>query len=94
MALSCSSIPLPFNQDSIRSRSLAGLLGIAANNLDLVRRHGLTSTIHLERDILDQEGPYFVAESVGVEASLLFPIVSAFPILISAARMWSWSSLP
>jgi hypothetical protein len=51
--------------------SLARLLGIAANNLDLVRLHGLTAIVHLERDVFDQKGPYFVAEPVRVEAPLL-----------------------
>lgn len=50
--------------------SLAWLLGIAADNLDLVRRDGLASTVHLEGHVLDQKGPDFVTESICVQASL------------------------
>lgn len=52
------------------SRALARLLGVAANNLDLVRRDGRTAIVHLECDILDEEGPDFVAESIGIKTSL------------------------
>jgi hypothetical protein len=50
--------------------SLAWLLGIAADNLDLVRRDGLASTVHLECHVLDQEGPNFIAESIRIQAPL------------------------
>lgn len=53
------------------SRSLAWLLGVAANNLDLVRLHRLAAVVHLERHILDEEGPHLVTESIRVEAPLL-----------------------
>jgi hypothetical protein len=49
---------------------LAGTLAVAADDLDPVRRHrGLV--IQLECDILDQERPNFVAESVGIQVTLL-----------------------
>jgi hypothetical protein len=50
--------------------SFARLLGVAADNLDLVRRDGLTPIVHFKGYVLDQKGPDFVAESVGVKASL------------------------
>lgn len=62
--------------------SLARLLGVAANNLDLVRRDGLTPIVHFEGYILDQKGPDFVAESVGVEASL--ELKSSFYVLLES----------
>lgn len=49
---------------------VAGSLGVAAYDLDLVGLdHGL-AVVHLEGDVLDQESPHFVAESVRIEASL------------------------
>lgn len=44
------------------------LLGAAADDLDLVGVDG--GVLHLEGDVLDQEGPDLVAEAVGVEVSL------------------------
>lgn len=62
------------------SRSLTlGLLGVATNNLDLVGGHGLASRVHLERHVLDEERPDFVAESVRVEAPLRCPLVKPPP---------------
>ena len=58
------------------SRSLARLLGVAADDLDLVGRHRVVPVIHLERDVLDHEGPDLVAEPVRIQASL-------FPTLFS-----------
>jgi hypothetical protein len=43
---------------------------IAAHNLDFICLHGLTRVLHLESDILDQKGPDFVAETVGVKMAL------------------------
>lgn len=44
------------------------LLGAAADNLDLV---GVDSgVLHLEGDVLDEEGPDLVAEAVSVEVPL------------------------
>lgn len=55
---------------AIRLGSFAGPLRIATYNLDLVGLdHGL-AVVHLEGYILDEESPYFVAESVRIEASL------------------------
>lgn len=53
-------------------RSLSRLLGVAADDLDLIRRYVLTAVIivQLEGDILDEECPHFVAESVRVETPL------------------------
>jgi hypothetical protein len=56
--------------DPSRSRSLARLLGIAADNLDLVGLDDLSTIVELELDVLDEESPDFVAESVGRQASL------------------------
>lgn len=41
--------------------AFARALRVAADNLDLVRLHSLATVVHLERHILDKEGPYFVA---------------------------------
>ena len=54
----------------VRLRSLARLLSVAADNLDLVGVHGLVPIVHLEGDVLDQERPHLVAESVRIETSL------------------------
>jgi hypothetical protein len=49
---------------------LAGTLAVATDDLDPVRRHrGLV--IQLECDVLDQERPDFVAESVGIQVTLM-----------------------
>lgn len=45
--------------------------GVAADDLDLVGRDELGAVLHLERDVLDQEGPYFVAEAVRIQRSLI-----------------------
>ena len=45
-------------------------LRCARNNFDLVRRDDLTAAVHFEGNILELEGPDFVAESVRVETSL------------------------
>lgn len=49
---------------------LAWALRIAAHNLDLVGDDRLSAVLHLELDVLDQESPDLVAESVGVERAL------------------------
>lgn len=49
---------------------LPRLLGVAADNLDLVGLDGNAGSIHLELNVSNEESPYFVAESVRVEASL------------------------
>ena len=51
--------------------ALAGFLGVAAYNLDLIGLYSWLATVHLEVDVLDEEGPDFVAESVGIQTSLL-----------------------
>jgi hypothetical protein len=38
--------------------------------LDLVRRNNLAAVLHLEGDVLQLEGPDFVAEAVGIQTSL------------------------
>lgn len=50
--------------------ALARLLGVAAYDLDLVRRDGVAAAVHLKGDVLDQEGPNLVAEPIGIEAAL------------------------
>lgn len=50
--------------------SLARSLCVAANNLDLVRLDRDAAIVHLERHVLDEEGPNFVAEAVCVQAPL------------------------
>lgn len=64
---------------ALRSCTLR-LLGVATNNLDLVGGDGLTSSVHLECDILDEECPDFVAESVRVEAPLRRLLVIAIGV--------------
>jgi hypothetical protein len=49
---------------------VTGLLGIAAQDLDLVGYHSLLAILHLERDILDNEGPDLIAETVRIERAL------------------------
>ena len=48
---------------------LPRLLRIAAHNLDLVRRD-IVLVVELEVDILDEERPDFVAETVGIQMTL------------------------
>lgn len=48
---------------------LSGPLAVAAHNLDLVRADGLL-VIQLKIDILDEESPDFVAESICVKVAL------------------------
>ena len=55
---------------------VAGSLAVAAHDLDLIRMDCLARVLHLECNILDQEGPDLIAEAVGIEMTLLFP--SAF----------------
>lgn len=49
---------------------LARALGVATDNLDLISLDSVGAVVHLEGDVLDEERPYFVAESVRVEAAL------------------------
>lgn len=49
-----------------RPRGLSG----AGDNLNPVGRNDLSTILHLERDILELESPDFIAETVGIEASL------------------------
>ena len=44
-------------------------LAIAAHNLHLIRGDR-SLVVQLKRNILDQECPHFIAESVGIEVSL------------------------
>lgn len=52
--------------------SLTWALGVAADDLDLVRDHGRSAILHLERDVLDEESPHLVAEAVGIQGALKF----------------------
>lgn len=49
---------------------LAWTLSVAADDLDLISDHSLSAVLHLELDVLDQESPDLVAESVCVERAL------------------------
>lgn len=49
---------------------ISWLLAVAADNPDFVALNSLTRVLHLERNILDQERPNFVAEPVGIEMAL------------------------
>ena len=49
---------------------VAWSLAIAAHDLNLICLHRLTRVLHLERNVLDQECPYLVAETVGIEMAL------------------------
>lgn len=49
--------------------ALTRTLAIAADNLDLVRSHGQV-ILQLERHILDQECPDFIAEPIRIEMAL------------------------
>lgn len=54
---------------SVSRSSFARSLAVTADDLDLVRRdRGLV--VQLECDVLDEEGPDIVAESVGVKVTL------------------------
>ncbi len=53
-----------------RRLGLAGRLGVTADDLDLVCHHGLCTTVHLESDVLDEEGPHLVAEAVRIQRAL------------------------
>lgn len=57
---------------------LPRLFRITANNLDLLRRHGVL-IIQLEVDVLDQKRPYFVAEAVGVKMPLHQSVIAPLP---------------
>jgi hypothetical protein len=43
---------------------------VTAHDLHLVRLHRLTRVLHLESDVLYQEGPDLVAETVGIKMTL------------------------
>ena len=55
--------------DPVALLSFAGSLRVAADNLDAVGMN-LLVVVQLEVDVLDDEGPDIVAESVGIEMSL------------------------
>lgn len=52
--------------DVVALRALAWLLRVAGHDLDLISLDGLASVIHLERHVLDEECPDFVAESIRI----------------------------
>ena len=56
-----------FQCDDAYGLLIFGALSVAANDLDLVRSHGLRAVLHLERNVLDQKGPDFVAKAVCVK---------------------------
>lgn len=61
----------------LRRRSI--LLRTTTHDLDFVRMD--TRIVHLKRHVLDQKGPYFIAEAVGVEMSLYH--LSSVPLTLS-----------
>jgi hypothetical protein len=56
------------------SGRIAGALRITADDLNLVCCDRLAAVLHLERDVLDQESPDLVAETVGVKRALLLQV--------------------
>lgn len=52
--------------------SFARALGVAADDLDLIRDHRRSAVLHLEGDVLDEESPHLVAETVGIQGALKF----------------------
>lgn len=61
---------VPQSRRPFSSLALARTLGVAADNLDLVRHDNLAAIVELEVDVLDQEGPHLIAETVGIERAL------------------------
>jgi hypothetical protein len=61
----------PQNYNTQASSGLSRPLAVATDDLDLVRRD-LLRTLHLERNVFDQERPHFVAEAVSVKMTLLY----------------------
>lgn len=56
---------------------------VVAHDLDLISRERLR-VVHLERDVLDDEGPDVVAEAVGVEVTLGAPsVLCAIPLTVA-----------
>jgi len=49
---------------------LSWALAVAAHDLDFICMDRLAGIIHLEGDVLDQEGPDLIAEAVGIEMAL------------------------
>src|SRR3569833_3403175 len=63
----------PGNRSHIPDPVLSLCVGwfcIVAYDLDLVRRDGRAAVVHLERHVLDQEGPHLVAEAVRIKGAL------------------------
>ena len=67
------------------SLNLAGLLGIAADDLDFFCMK-LLATITLEPDILDKEGPDIVTESVGFQVALHLKLVHSSAVGIQCRQ--------
>ena len=63
---------------------LIRLLGQTSDDFDLLGVE-LVLVVHLEVDVLDQEGPDFVAEAVGVEVALV-PISNSTCVLAGGVR--------
>lgn len=66
--------------------SLAWALGVAADNLDLVRDHRRAAILHLEGNVLNQERPHLVAETVGIQGALNIDRKTSHVSLISFAE--------
>lgn len=49
---------------------LARAFGVTADNLDLISLHSVGAVVHLKRDVLNEESPHFVTESIRIEAAL------------------------
>ncbi len=59
----------PTSSFCCRTLLLSWPLGVAADDLNFVRLDR-TRVVQLEVDVLDEESPYFVAETVGVQMTL------------------------
>lgn len=71
---------VPFPSSSFKCLCwVSRLLAVAAHDPDLIRLYCLTGVLHLKSDVLDQECPDFVAETVGIQVALL-PVSLAHPL--------------
>ena len=68
------------------SLGVAWSLTIAAHDLDLFRLHRLTRVLHLECNVLDQESPDFVAESIRIKVTL-YTFISLGPPQTPPSRL-------
>jgi hypothetical protein len=60
---------------------------VAAHDLDLIRLYRLTRVLHFEGDVLDQKGPDFIAETVGIKVTLC-PVSIATVLALTAKPIY------